>query len=101
MIEKRVLLPNKGPLAFACINIHQLLIAVFANNLKLSPSVKWQYFLGADGGLSEYPAHKSGCGMTGGGVVAAAAATGNHRRDLYLSAVSAIFCSSLSFENFI
>ena len=48
----------------------------------MSPSIKWQYFLSADGGLSEYPAHrvdsKSGCNK---------ASDPFRRRNLYLSSV--------------
>lgn len=48
----------------------------------MSPSIKWQYFLSADGGLSEYPAHRmdssSGCNK---------AIDAFRRRDLYLSSV--------------
>ena len=56
-------------------------MTVFSSNLKVSPSLKWQYFLGADGGLNEFPAHhfdsKSGCKI--GDPV--------RRRNLYLSSV--------------
>lgn len=62
-----------------------LKILVFANNLKISPSIKWQYFLGADGSLSEYPAHrydsKSGC--SAGKILVESA----RRRELYFSSV--------------
>ena len=55
--------------------------AVFSNNLKIAPSIKWQYFLGADGGLNEFPAHKfdSHSGHKIGDPV--------RRRDLYFSSV--------------
>lgn len=74
-----VTVPNHKPLSFA--PGHNL-TDVFANNLKMSPSIKWQYFLSADGGLSEYPAHridnKSGCNKAGDRF---------RRRNLYLSSV--------------
>lgn len=48
----------------------------------MSPSIKWQYFLSAEGGLSEYPAHrvdsKSGCNK---------GSDPFRRRNLYLSSV--------------
>ena len=51
----------------------------------MSPSIKWQYFLGADGSLSEYPAHrydsKSGC--SSGKIMGESA----RRRELYFSSV--------------
>lgn len=61
----------------------------------MAPSVKWQYFLGVDGGLSEYPAHrqdsKAGCvgrsGSTGAGFPVPAAALQRRRSDLYLAAL--------------
>lgn len=94
-----VTVPNHKPLSFApghnltdgikfailqhCKSINYwILFIVFANNLKMSPSIKWQYFLSADGGLSEYPAHridnKSGCNKAGDRF---------RRRNLYLSSV--------------
>lgn len=48
----------------------------------MSHSIKWQYFVNVNGGLSEYPAHRSdsraGCGKTSDTF---------RRRDLYFSAV--------------
>ncbi len=51
--------------------------------MKATSSIKWQYFLSADGGLSEYPAHRidsksTGCNKAGDLL---------RRRNLYLSSV--------------
>ncbi|EFX73378.1 hypothetical protein DAPPUDRAFT_109876 [Daphnia pulex] len=75
-----VSVPNHKPLSFS--PGHNL-TDVFANNLKATSSIKWQYFLGADGGLSEYPAHRidsksTGCNKAGELL---------RRRNLYLSSV--------------
>jgi len=69
---------NQSPSSF--IPGHNL-TQIFSNNLKIAPSVKWQYFMGADGGLNEFPAHAfdSQSGHTMGDPV--------RRRDLYFSSV--------------
>lgn len=69
---------NQSPSSF--IPGHNL-TQIFSNNLKIAPSVKWQYFLGADGGLNEFPAHKfdSHSGHKMGDPV--------RRRNLYFSSV--------------
>lgn len=58
------------------------LFLVFSNNFKMSHSIKWQYFLNVNGGLSEYPAHRfdsrSGCGKT---------TDTFRRRDMYFSTI--------------
>ena len=34
--------------------------------VQAAPAIKWQYFLGADGGLGEYPAHRADAAAAGG-----------------------------------
>lgn len=68
---------------------------MFTSNAKMAPSIKWQYFLGADGGLSEYPSHRydsnTGCNNGGGSFVPVGVQSYvqslRRRNDLYLAAV--------------
>ncbi len=51
--------------------------------MQAAPAIKWQYFLGADGGLGEYPAHRADAAAAGGLVDADV----ERRRDLFVQAV--------------
>ena len=57
---------------------------VFTNNSLLAPSIKWQYFIGAEGSLAEYPSHKFDSNK---GACLSSTADTARRRELFLSAV--------------
>ena len=59
---------------------------IFATNLKMAPSIKWQYYLGVDGGLSEYPAHRFDS-KNGQICTQPLSPASDRRRDLFLSSV--------------